>query len=240
MNTVRSKFLSISFLILLTSCATSGRKATEQLTVFVKANDLTNGLQLVKSDKFYPEERSRLLKLVELGTLQNLNHDYYQSLKTFEKAQELSDQLFTISISKKVSSSVLNDNLDNYYGEKYERSMIRFYQVLDHFLLSQNGVYEANGNIPAKTLDAKEKRFHLSAARSVLLEWNSLLENYKMTSGGVATYKDDLLAKIFGGFIHEQIGSVEDRGIALNLYKAGKTLLFRNLNLFSTSKIYPI
>jgi hypothetical protein len=214
----------------------------------MKVGDVKSSIKFVKSEEFFPEERSRLLKLVELGTLFYLNRDYYQSLKTFEAAQTLSDQLFTVSISKKVSSAVLNDNLDNYYGEKYERSMIRFYQVLNHYLLYQNGVYEAHtidekdpktqANksiiVPEKILDAKEKRFHLSAARSVLLEWNSLLESYKAITGGVATYKDDLLAKVFGGFIHEQMGSVEDRTIALNLYKAGKTLLFRNFNLFST------
>jgi hypothetical protein len=238
MNTVKKLFHFLLFAFVFVSCATSGRKGTEKLTVLVKSGDFINSIKLVKSDAFYPEERSRLLKLVELGTLQNLNHDYYQSLKTFEAAQELSDRLFTVSLSKKISSTALNDNLDNYYGEKYERSMIRFYQVLNHYLLSQKGIYEAQEKVPEKVLDNKEKHFHLTAARSVLLEWNSLLENYKSTSGGVATYKDDLLAKVFGGFIHEQIGSVDDRNIALNLYKAGKTLLFRNYNLFSTYNDY--
>ncbi len=231
---VRKLFFYSLISILLIGCASSGRKETEQLTEFVKIGDLESSIKLVKSDKFYPEERSKLLKLVELGTLQNLNHDYYQSLKTFEAAQELSDRLFTISLSKKVTSTILNDNLDNYYGEKYERSMIRFYQVLNHYLLSQIGIYEAHDKVPSKILDQKEKHFHLIASRSVLLEWNSLLENYRSTQGGVATYKDDLLAKVFGGFIHEQIGSVDDRNIALNLYKAGKVLLFRNFNLYAT------
>lgn len=245
---VSNSFFIVLIVALLASCATSERKGAEQLTTLVKTGDLSASIKFVKSDAFYPEERSHLLKLVELGTLQNLNREYYQSLKTFEAAQELSDKLFTVSISKKVTSTVLNDNLDNYYGEKYERSMIRFYQVLNHYLLSQNGSYESfivdeknekgavikSTPVPAKILDQKEKHFHLVAARSVLMEWNSLLESYKAVSGGVATYKDDLLAKVFGGFIHEQIGSVEDRSIALNLYKAGKTLLFRNYNLFST------
>jgi hypothetical protein len=234
------KFFNIVLIILFfAACASADRKGASHLTELVQTGDFNSSIKFVKSNDFYPDERSRLLKLVELGTLQNLNHEYYQSLKTFEAAQELSDQLFTVSLSKKVTSTVLNDNLDNYYGEKYERSMIRFYQVLNHFIISQNGIYEAytidkNPPVPQKNLDQKERHFHLSAARSVLLEWNSLLENYKSTTGGVATYKDDLLAKVFGGFIHEQIGSVEDRNIALNLYKAGKTLLFRNFNLFST------
>lgn len=248
MYRVVNHFLVFLMVALLASCATSERKGAAELTTFIKTGDISSSIKLVKSNSFYPEERSHLLKLVELGTLQNLNRDYFQSLKTFEAAQTLSDQLFTVSISKKVTSAILNDNLDNYYGEKYERSMIRFYQVLNHYLLYQNGTYESytmeekdekgavikSTVIPAKNLDQKEKHFHLVAARSVLLEWNSLLESYKAISGGVATYKDDLLAKVFGGFIHEQIGSVEDRGIALNLYKAAKTLLFRNYNLFST------
>lgn len=232
---------------LLFSCAVN-RKSHEKLRKLVKAQKLDEAEKLVKSEKFFPEKESHLLKLLEMGMVQHLNGNYFQSLQSFDKAKELSDKLFTVSISKKLKSAITNNNQDNYYGEKYERSMIRFYQVLNHYALFYNGRYEqydvfqkdAEGKklqkktIPAKDLNAKEKRFHLTAAKNVLLEWNSLLDNYKSTSGGEVTYKDDLLAKVFGAFIHEQMGTRHDNRVALNLYKEAKKVLFRNFNMLET------
>jgi hypothetical protein len=242
------KIKIIILAVLLTSCGSGGRKQSEKLKKLVKAGEYNNAETYVNSEKFFPEKESRLLKLVELGTIQYLNRHYYQALKSFDKAKDLSDKLFTVSISKKAVSAVTNSNYDNYYGEKFERSMIRYYQSLTHFALSQNGEYEAHELIkrdkegkvvgkkvvPLKKLTAKEKRFHLSGAKNVLVEWNSLLDNYKATTGGTVAYKDDLLAKVFGAFIHEQMGSKQERRVALNLYKAAKEVLFRNFNALET------
>ncbi|OIQ19005.1 MAG: hypothetical protein BM556_06895 [Bacteriovorax sp. MedPE-SWde] len=233
---------------LLFSCATNSRKSHEKLRGLVKSQKLSDAEQFVKSDKFFPEKESRLLKYLETGMIQHLNGNYYQSLKTFDKAKELSDKLFTVSISKKLKSAVGNSNLDNYYGEKYERSMIRFYQVLNHYALYYTGNYEQydivtknekgekvnKKTIPAKKLTAKQRRFHLSGSKNVLIEWNSLLDNYKSTSGGQVTYKDDLLAKVFGAFIHEQMGTRHDDKVALNLYREARKVLFRNFNILET------
>jgi hypothetical protein len=232
---------------LLFSCATN-RKSHEKLRKLVKAQKLDEAEKFVKSEKFFPEKESQLLKLLETGMVQHLNGNYYQSLQSFDKAKELSDKLYTVSISKKIKSALINSNTDNYYGEKYERSMIRFYQVLNHYALFYNGKYEKydvfqkdgegkklqKKTIPAKDLSAKEKKFHLTAAKNVLLEWNSLLDNYKSISGGEVTYKDDLLAKVFGAFIHEQMGTRHDNRVALNLYKEAKKVLFRNFNMLET------
>lgn len=243
------KFLKVTFLaFILASCGTGGRKEQEKLKKLVRSGDFAGAKVLVEGEKFFPDKESRLLKLVELGTIQYLNSNYYQALKSFDKAKDLSDKLFTVSISKKAAAAVTNSNFDNYYGEKFERSMIRYYQALTHYALSQVGVYEAhelkmrdkNGKVtkttkvPEKKLSDKEKRFHLSGAKNVLLEWNSLLDNYKSTTGGQVTYKDDLLAKVFGGFIHEQMGTRRDRQVAIDLYNAAKKILFRNYNALET------
>lgn len=188
----------------------------------VRKGEYEKAENLVKGKDFFNEKESALLKLLELGMVQQLQGKYSEALKTFEKAQVLSDKLFTVSLSKKVKAAVTNSNFDNYYGEKYERSMIRYYLSLNHFLLFQ------------KAEDAKQKRFHLQASKAVLLEWNSLLDSYKATSGGVVAYKDDLLAKTFGAFVHEHAGTRTDKKIALNLYKEAKKVLFRVFNTLET------
>lgn len=175
------------------------------------------------------------------------NGNFFQALKTFDEAKDLSDKLFTVSISKKVTAAVSNDNQDNYYGEKYERSLIRLYQVFSHFALSEADKYEAYSyeemgaenkpvikTVPEKKLEDKDRRFHLIAARSVLLEWNSILDSYKAESGGKPAYKDDLMAKVFGAFIHERLGSSNDLQIAKNLYIEAKKILFKNFSIYKT------
>lgn len=240
--------LSIVFASLfLSSCSSTNKLKHEELQKLVREGNFTKGLDLVKSKDFYPEKESRLLKVLELGSLNYFNGNYFQALQNFDEAQDLSDKLFTVSISKKVVSAISNDTMDNYYGEKYERSLIRFYQVLTHFALSEAQKYEGYNivekgpkgedvvkPVPEKPLDDKMRRFHLMAARSVLIEWNSLLDNYKSMSGGKPTYKDDLMAKLFGAFIHERLGSMNDLQIAKNLYVEAKKVLLRNFAIYST------
>lgn len=247
-NSKVSKLFCFLITLLLVGCATNNRVAYKKLRKNISDKKIDEAIKLVKSDKFYPEERNKLLKLLELGNLQHLNGDYYQSLKSFDEAMEVSDKLFTVSISKKAVSAISNNNMDNYYGEIYERSMIRFYQALNHFMLYQNGFYEShvltetvkNGDkeevktkkIDKKILSKNEIRSHLAGARASLLEWDSLLDNYSKTMKGDSTYKSDLSSRIFGAFIHEQMGTSNDRNIAIGLYKDAKKIIFRYYNLY--------
>jgi hypothetical protein len=241
-------FIVLPLLALFAVSCSSNRDSHEKLRAKVRAGELDSAMSIVKSDKFFPEKNSRLLKLMEGSLLQHMKGNYYQAMLSFDETKELSDQLFTVSISKKIASAVVNSNVDNYYGETYERSMIRFYQALNHYSLYMKGEYEGytfeekdpkgkvvtTKEIPAKKLSANEKQFHLTASRSTLLEWNALLDNYKATTAGKPVYKDDLLAKIFGAFIHEQMGSAQDKSIALGLYKEAKQVLFRSYNVLPT------
>jgi len=243
-----SKFLCLLLAFSIVGCASSNRNAYKKLRKDISEKKIDSAISLVKSDRFYPEERSKLVKLLELANLQHIKGDYYQSLKSFDQARDLSDKLFTVSISKKALSAVTNNNMDNYYGEIYERSIIRFYQALNHYMLYQKGEYEAHTltkkvkegdksvvktkEIPLKTLSKNEKRSHLSGARASLLEWDSLLDNYTKSMKGDSTYKADLSSRLFGAFIHEQIGSTNDRNIAIGLYKDAKKVLFRYYNLY--------
>lgn len=243
-----SRLVCMALALTLVSCATGNRNAYRKLRADIDNKKIDSAIKLVESDKFYPEERSRLVKLLELANLQHIKGDYYQSLKSFNEAQELSDKLFTVSISKKALSAVSNNNMDNYYGEIYERSVIRFYQALNHYMIYQSGVYEAHTltkkvkgnkktvvktkNIPLKKLNKNQKRTHLAGARASLLEWDSLLDNYTKTMKGDSTYKFDLSSRLFGAFIHEQMGTTTDRNIAVGLYKDAKKVLFRYYNLY--------
>lgn len=224
--------------VLISSCATGKNRDTHaKLLGDLQSGNYKAMKDFVNDPKFYPEENSALLRLLERGSAEYLLGNLYQALKTFESAQKLSDELFTKSISKAAVAAVAGGSVDNYYGEKYERSLIRFYQSLIHYRLYKSGVYEAHTapdgvKVAAKTLDNNEKRNHLVAARSILLEWDTLLNSYKGELAGKALYKQDLARNLYGAFIHEEFGTSEDKQIALGLYKNAKDVLLKNYNAY--------
>jgi hypothetical protein len=111
-------------LITLSGCA-SNQKEIIKYRQLVQKKDYKSALELMDSDKIYKDEESHLLKYLELGTLHLYNGEYFQALINFDKAHDLSDKLFTISISKSIAGTLGNSSADNYYGERYERSLIR-------------------------------------------------------------------------------------------------------------------
>lgn len=240
-------YLLVFSFILLAGCA-GNQKAILNYRDLVQKKDYKTALDVMKGDSIYKDEESRLLKFLELGTLHLHSGEFYQSLQYFDRARDLSDKLFTVSISKKIAGTLGNESADNYYGEKYERSLIRYYTILAHYNLYEKGVYEAytaeerddkgkvlkSTPVQAVTLDDSKKRFHLTAAKSVLLEWNSILEDMKKTSAGEVVYKDDLLAKFVGAILHEKADSSTDKQIALGLYKESKNTLFRYYNSYQS------
>ncbi|HSQ98062.1 MAG TPA: hypothetical protein VLL98_05100 [Rickettsiales bacterium] len=235
------KILSLFVIILiLTSCGSvkKDREMRVSLATNIKAKNYEAATLIVKDKDFYEDKNSELLRNLERGTVYYLKGEYYQALKSFENAKKISDDLYTISISKK-TASVWDENMDNYYGEKYERSMIRFYLSLINYNLYQQGFYEEyldekNLKVEKKILTDEEENFHLNYARSSIIEWDSLLKSYQGETGGEPVYKNDMLAKVWGGFIHGQFNTVEDRQVALQLYKDGNDVLLKNYNMYST------
>ena len=220
-------------------CASTSRKLSADYRQLVQQGKFSAALEIAESKSFYPDENSRLLKLLEIGTIHFYQGNYYQSLQAFDQAKNLSDQLFTVSISKGALATVANANLNNYYGEVYERSWIRLYQLLNHYQLHQLGKYESfttkiNGSPQVsneKILTEQEKRLHLSAARAILLEWDSMQTTWLSQLAGKATYKVDLAAKILGAFVHETFGG-SDRQIARNLLDEANKVLMKNYFLY--------
>ncbi|MDD2839839.1 MAG: hypothetical protein PHY80_01785 [Rickettsiales bacterium] len=234
------KFLTlILILFTITSCGTmQEREMRTNLATNIKAKNYEEATKIVKDKNFYKNENSALLRNLEIGTVHYLKGEYYQALKSFENAKNISDDLYTISISKK-TASIWDENMDNYYGEKYERSMIRFYLSLINYDLYQQGFYEEyldenNLKVEKKELSDSERKFHLSYARSAIIEWDSLLKSYQGETGGEPIYKNDILAKVWGGFVHSEFNNSADRQIALQLYEDGNNVLLKNYNMYPT------
>lgn len=222
------------FLILfcVTACGHTGREHAKIIEL-ARQGDLTAARQLAEKKDFYADKPSLLARYFEIGTLHYLNGEYYQALQNFDKARELSQKLYTKSISKSVAAQIAGDGLAPYAGEKYELSLLRFYQSLTHYKLYEQGFYEAytvqeDGKprvIERKELSESEKRLHFNAARASVLDWNSLLTTFTNESQNKNDFRQDMLAKTWGAEIHDIYGSSGDRQIARQLYKDAQKLL---------------
>jgi hypothetical protein len=233
----------LALVFLLMSCGNSGLKERDKYRNLIKQGKVKEAIQFVEENDFFNEEDNALLKNLELGMGHHLAGNYYQSTKYLDKAKQIHQKLFTVSLSKKAGSLVTNENFDVYYGYTYERSLIHFYLSLNHFLTYQKGYYEAytakdkDGNkkeVAKKELSITEKQTELQGARAELLGWDTYLKDQANQKKGRSVFKVDLLAKTYGGFIHEAIGTSSDLQIALRLYKDAKLFLFRNYNAYST------
>lgn len=241
---IRSFLCFLALLTLFVSCSSTGVKEREKLRSYFLKGEYQKAHELIKTTKSYKEKKSRLLFYLEEGLIHHAQGNYYQSILSFEKAKDISQKLFTKSVTKKAKTWIVNDTSDNYYGASFERSLIHFYLALNHALLYQRGFYEEyqvkdkNGKdlkkIPAKKLSKNELSREIMAARAEILAWDSFLSDLKNEKMGNSVFKNDLMAKTFGAYIHEMIGTYNDNQIALQLYKDAKILLFRNYNGYRT------
>lgn len=231
------KRLTFAVFAFLTGCASTEYALQENIRLDLARGETQKALQTAKSSDFYADEESFVVKNLELGLLYYLNGSCYQALKHFDAAQKKSRELYTKSLLNAALASIAGQRSENYEGEAYEMSLLRFYQSLCHYRLYKDGTYEAyadeNGvQIPEKKLTDTEKRQHLRAARAVMLDWDAVLREYQRERAGQSLFKRDMAAKLWGGFIHERNRLSEDRQIARQLYKDASDVLFRNYNLY--------
>lgn len=210
---VKKLFVLLFFLF---GCGSSGVSDRLELRTFFLTGAYDKGLEFLSKSKFYSDEKSKLLSLMERGLMQHFKGDYEQSWQTLEEARILSDKLYTVSLSKKAEKAILNDTFDLFYGEVYERSMIYFYLSLNSLLQYQ------------KT----KKSDDLFRARASVVGWDAYLASIKEERLGKTVYKNDLLLKLYGARVHELVGSPEDLQIASILYKDAKDILFKNYNTY--------
>jgi hypothetical protein len=243
MKTFLKSIQYLFILLILASCATGGRKDREALRGLVAKGQYNDALKHIKASRFFQNKDTKLLKHYEKGLIFHLMGSYYQSILELEKAKELGKKLYTVSLSKKAKTLVTNESYDIYYGTKYEQSLVHFYLALNHYLLYQKGEYESYTKlikkekplvVKKKALSKQEKRNELYKARAEIVAWDSLLTTWRNERSGRKIYKNDLMAKVFGGYIHETIDTINDRNIALQLYKDANKLLFQNYNSYKT------
>ena len=239
---MKIKYIIVIACCFLTSCISYDYvKIREDIRTNLKTNNHIKAIQNVNDKDYYSKDNSVLLKKLEQGTVHFNVGNYYQSLQYFDEAEKIAESLYTIKISSKLKG-MINDNLDDYSGEKYEISLLYFYKSLVNYNLYLNGKYEAytteiNGKKTLKQekiLTVEEKINHLRKARSNIMKWDSLLNSYKNESKKNTDYNLDLLQKIWGAFIFEENGGSVDIQRAKAMYKSAQKILNSNYLIYPT------
>lgn len=98
------------------------------------AQDYEKAIKL--TDKI-SKSNSELLYCYELGTIQHEQGDYAASNATFERAEQVFDELYTKSVSREVGAALVNENIVKYRGDPFEAVLVNYYKILNYLFLNQ-------------------------------------------------------------------------------------------------------
>ncbi|PID28866.1 MAG: hypothetical protein CR982_03905 [Candidatus Cloacimonadota bacterium] len=129
------KFFSIGILsFFLFSCSVMSEKRYN----FRKdsSRDFKSILKKMDKEDFY-DDRSTFLKFYDIGIINHYLGNYESSLKFLNRASEVQDSLYTISISNEAVSFVTNDNITPYRAKDYEISLLHTFSMINYLLLER-------------------------------------------------------------------------------------------------------
>ncbi len=86
---------------------------------------------LLSSEETIPE-RNRVLFLMERGMVRQMQGEYDESTDDFIAAYERLRELETYSLSRGAGSLVINDNIQDFVGYPYERTLLHAYTAKNH------------------------------------------------------------------------------------------------------------
>ena len=229
---MKMKKILPALLLVLSGCSSDVDIRREMLTN-VRNGRLDTAAETVFSEKYMNSSSDSFVREAERGSLHYMKGHYYQALQHFDRAADIAKKMFTVSVSKTVGAQIFGDSMTDYPGERYEQSLIRFYQSLCHYMLYQQGFYEEiDEKTPEKILSPEERRKHLYGARATIVEWDSFLKDMAHSNAGKAVFKQDMAAKIWGGLIHRAVGTSTDKQIADKLFKEVPLYLTRNYAMY--------
>ncbi|MBM2841657.1 MAG: hypothetical protein HW412_2185 [Bacteroidetes bacterium] len=143
-----------------------------------------------KNEKAYGDKSTVLYKL-DLGALYHYAGETDSSNKYLFAAEKEIEDLYTESISLKVLSFILNDNVIPYDGEDFEKVLVNVFLAL---------------NYAAKGMDEDA----LVEARKVDLK----LKEYSRQYDGKNKYQEDAFIRYIAGVLYENEGEINDAFIS--------------------------
>lgn len=201
---VRFRLLFWVLLGALSGCS-AATQVQQQVQTLSIAGKYDAALAKLDESALAKSSRDRLLCLMTRGLLLHEQGNYRQSNEVFEQADQLSEELFTRSISAESLSFLSNDQIMPYAGADYEVVYINYYKVLNYLAL---GDLQAAG-VEARRIDLK-------------------LRQYSDAYEGKTAFKDDGFLRLLTGLIYQAQGDWNNAFVsyrlALNSFNTNRTV----------------
>jgi hypothetical protein len=167
------------------------RQALEDCYLSAGTGDYRQALASLERSSLARSGKNRLLFQMEKGLLLHLHGDYRESIRVLEAADQLTEELFTRSLSAESLSFVSNDGVVPYAGEDYESVFINYYQALNYLALGDH----EGALVECRRLDEK-------------LNW------FGDRFEGRMRFKESAFLRLLTGLIYEASGDANNAFIA--------------------------
>lgn len=241
-------FVAALVVVLASGCSSAGKKIRHEIRDDFVASKFDEADRKLHDPELLSEAKNRLLTLYDLGIVAHAQGQYERSNRYLYRAKELAKELYTDSVTEQILTGIKNDTSATYPGTDYENGLVYYYLILNHLMIAQAGVIPqwempelkvdeqvvfSPEKFAEKKLSSKEQQEALGRARAEVLAWDSFLQTVRARNKGQPYYKDDLLAKVLGAYVHRMIGGHDDLQTARILIRDAEKLLVRSYSSYS-------
>ncbi len=244
---------NLLLILVLFSCASGHRKEQGEISSLYKTKNYDEVLSVIEKGQLKKDKDSKLLLYLEKASAFYGKENYLKVIDELSKAKDLIDKYYTKSVIKSLATStILNSNFEKFRGSFYEKSLLHYLLVSSYFNIYKRKKIYVTNKAQKKSKDKNKKtdepkeileeisektaRDYLFKARAEVLAWDTFFEEIKSTYKTKTTYHNDLLVKLFGGLIHEEIGTRAELNISLILYQDAYKIfntIYPNFNTFN-------
>jgi hypothetical protein len=144
--------------------------------------EFSQALSYVEKNEDDYQDRNRLLFYLDEGMLAFSIGEFEKAIQAFTAAEQLMEELYTISISGEATTFLINDNTAPYRGEDFESVMVNLFLALSYANLSK----VEDALVEARKIDSK--------LTAINLQYDEEHQN---------TYREDPFARMLMGILYE-------------------------------------
>jgi hypothetical protein len=158
------------------------RQLTTEIDGMSARGEFSEALTYVEEHQEDYQNRNRLLFYLDEGMLAFSAGDYERAVQAFTAAEQLMEELYTISVSREATTFLINDNAAPYRGEDFESVMINLFLALSYANLSKI----EDALVEARKIDSK--------LATINLQYDEEHQN---------AYREDPFARMLIGILYE-------------------------------------
>ena len=218
-------FLAVVLLPVLLSCCASYTTRMRALRTSVSGGNLEKALELV-GEKGEPGD---LLYHLERGALLHYLDRYAESNGDLESAEQVLDERYTVSLSERGLTFLLNDEIEAYAGEVHEGNYLHYYRTLNFLAREERAAAAVEARRLALRLSELRERqsedlsvrddpfleYLAGAVLESVGEWNGALISYRLAKSTYAEWEREAARPVFPWLEQDIVRTARLSGIDL-------------------------